>query len=80
VCGWKQQLTIYSSEADEVSDKNQDEQDPAASPEEQPVVPHGSTHQPTAMGTVREKLPPGQQVKTDLLQTTPIFPPTPIKL
>ena len=43
--------TIHSSEADELADKHEDEQHPAASPEEQPAVPHHSVHQPTAMET-----------------------------
>lgn len=46
------QLTIHCSEANELADKHQDEQHPAASPEEQPVVPHRFAHQPTAMETL----------------------------
>lgn len=33
-------LTVHSSEGDELADEHEDEQHPAASPEKQPVVPH----------------------------------------
>lgn len=46
-----QQPTIYSSEADELAGEHQDEQHPATSSEEQPVVPHRCAHQPEAIET-----------------------------
>lgn len=66
----KQPLTIHSSEADELADKHEDEQHPAASPEEQPVVPHRFAHQPTAMETLSGA--PTLDTKTDSwLKTVP---------